>query len=145
MGEIKTISVERGATTLPTAGNTKHLFTVSDYIRVHKILGVVTTDIQAQANDMKLVATGTTGAAVDLCVAGETNGDAIGTMYSVTGDFSDALIQATSSAMETDTETPPFIVAPGYIDVHCAATNTGAIKWTIIYSPVMASATVSAA
>jgi len=35
-------------------------------------------------------------------------------------------------------------VAPGFIDVHCAATNTGAIKWTLIWSPVMASATVSA-
>ena len=146
MSEIKTFSIERGATTLPAgggAGALKALFTVSDFIRVHSIIGVVTTDIQAQANAMKLVANPTVGADVDLCAAGETNGDVIGTMYGITGTPANALVQATSGAMLAQAD--PVLVAPGTIDIHCVATNSGAAKWTIVYSPVMASATVKAA
>jgi hypothetical protein len=145
MSEVKIYTCERGNGNIAQAGLLP-LFPVSDYIRVHAILGVVTdTEIQAQANDAKLVANPTTGADVDLCVAAETNGDAIGTMYTITGDFSDALIPTTSGAVETTDYKIPFIVAPGTIDMHCVASSTGKVKWTLIWSPVNASASVSAA
>jgi len=88
-----------------------------------------------------LTSTPTVGAQVDLCTALETNGDHVGTMYTITGTLANPMVATTSGAVPSQT---PVVVAPGFIDLHCAATNTGAIKWTIIYEPIMASATVSA-
>lgn len=144
MSEVKIYTCERGASNT-AQGGLLSLFTVSDYIRVHGILGVVTVGLEAAANDAKLVANPTTGADVDLCAAVETNGDVAGTMYTITGDFSDAMLPTTSGAVETTDYEVPFIVAPGTIDMHCVGSKTGKVKWTLLWSPINANASVVAA
>ena len=143
--EIYVQSCERANGDIAQTGQTA-LFTVSDYIRVHAILGVVETEaIGGGANAMKVLSNPTTGADVDLCVATDIDADVVGTMYTITGDFSDALIITTSGAVETTDYEVPFIVAPGTIDMHCAASKDGKVTWTLIWSPVNASASVVAA
>jgi hypothetical protein len=55
------------------------------------------------------------------------------------------MIAVTSGATETTDYEEPFIVAPGTIDMSCAASSTGKVTWTLIWSPVRASASVVAA
>ena len=39
----------------------------------------------------------------------------------------------------------PVVVPAGTIDLNCAASNTGAVKWSLWYIPLDAGATVTAA
>lgn len=146
MSEVVRYTTERAAADLPQTTQSA-LFTVSDYITVHYILGVVSgTAIQNQANDTKLVANPTTGTDTDICAVLDIANDALGQIYTVTGDFSDAMVDGGAvGAVEGETSLQSFIVAPGTIDLNCAASNTGKIKWTIVWSPIMANASVTAA
>lgn len=134
---VKQYRVQRAAASLPQTAQTAY-FTVSGRVRILDIIGEVTTIIQNATNNMKLVANPTVGADVDLCAALDIDNDAVGTMYSITGDFSDAMIAITSGAIETDSmmEKRGIIVAAGTIDVACDASKTGATKWTVIYEPI---------
>jgi len=125
---------ERLASTLPqTAQGT--LFRVTGRVKVYLILGEVTVVIQNQANNTKVVSNPTVGADVDLCAVLDIANDAVGTMYKVNGDFSDALLSQTSGAFE-DAKDYPVIVTDGTIDLSCAASNTGEVKWTLHWIPV---------
>lgn len=129
--------VHRGATTLPQTTQSA-LFRVTGRCHV-KIIGEVTTAIQAQANATKLVANPTSLADVDLCATLDINGDAVGTNYSETGDVSQAMVESTSGVIETSptaNTNMPVVVPEGTIDLSCAASNTGAIKWTVLYWPI---------
>jgi hypothetical protein len=48
---------------------------------------------------------------------------------------------ATTSGAGVYQAAPVFVTA-GTIDLNCAATNTGAVKWTIEYEPIDSGATV---
>jgi len=127
----KLVIVEKAAASLPqsTAGV---LFTVTGRIILHHIIGEVTTVIQNQANNTKLVANPTVGADVDLCAVLDIDNDAVGTMYNITGTLANAMVATTSGAMIAQASS--IIVADGTIDLNCAASNTGEIKWTIHYT-----------
>jgi len=107
------------------------------------IFGQVKTAIQAQTNSIKLIANPTTGADVDMCAALDIDGDAVATMYHMTGDLSDALIASTSGAAETIGDYKPLIVDVGTIDLNATASNTGAIEWTVVYEPVDSGARIT--
>jgi hypothetical protein len=125
--------VERPKANLPQSAAAP-IFTISGgNVIIYSIIGEVdTTAIQAQANNMKLISNPTTGADVDLCAVLDIDGDAVGTMYHITGTLADALIATTSGAFGLQND--PIIVAPGTIDLSCSASNTGKIKWTVFYS-----------
>jgi hypothetical protein len=143
--EVYIQSCERAAANLP-ASTSEALFTISDYIRVHRIVGVCTVEIQNQACTMKVTANPTTGTDTDLCVGIDIDSHTVGSLYTVMGDFSKMMITTDAvGAIETVENAMPFIVAPGTIDIDCSATNTGKIKWTLIWEPVAASASVVAA
>lgn len=129
--------------TLP-ATTTGTIFTVAGgKVAVTSIVGEVTTVIQTQANAIKLVATPTTGTVNDLTATVESSAAAVGSLFAAQGLAADALVKSTGGGVSTLRQ--PIIVAIGTIGVNAAATNTGAIKWTLTYVPLDDGATVTAA
>lgn len=134
--------VERATATLPQTAQGA-LFTVTGRITIAKIIGEVTTIIQAQATNIKLVSDPTVGADVDLCAVVDINADAVGTMYNITGTVGDAMIATTSGAMQTQ---PNWLeCSAGAIDLSADASSTGSIKWTIHWIPIDEGSTLIAA
>lgn len=118
------------------------LFTIAGgRIRVVGIYGEVTTVIQTQANNTKLIANPTVGADVDLCAVNDITGDAVGTIYSITGTLANAMVATTSGAVTNQAN--DVLVAAGTIDLSCAASSTGATKWVLQYIPIDLGVTVS--
>jgi hypothetical protein len=126
-------STQRKTQTLPQTGTTK-LFTVTGNVIIDQIIGEVTTVIETQANATKLVANPTVGADVDLCVALDISADALGSTYNITGTLTDALVNVPGGAGVL--AGGKVLVHDGTIDLNCAASNTGSIKWTVHWTPV---------
>ena len=135
----------RGAASLPQSTASAIFKVQGGKVQVLGIFGEVTTVMQTQTNNVKLIADPTTGADVDLCATLDCTADAVGTMYHITGDLSDALIADTSGAAEALADYQPVIVAPGDIDLSCSASSTGAAKWSVLWRPLDPGARVVAA
>ena len=133
---------ERTTATLPQT-TTDALFTISTgRILVYQILGEVTTAIQNQANNTKLTLNVGTGTDVDICAVLDIANDEVGTLYGVTGTFANAMLGA-GQALQG--QTIPFVLKPGDINLDCAASNTGSVKWTLFWVPLDDGAYVAAA
>lgn len=133
---------ERDSAALPQTTDEALFRITGGKVRILAITGEVTTVIQTQANNTKLKFNPAgTGADVDLCAVLSTTADAVGTLYTITGDFSDAM-QESLWAAESDKTMEPggVILGPGDIELDCAASNTGEVKWTVEWEPVDGSA-----
>lgn len=135
--------VHRAAATLPQT--TAHaLFTITGgRVLVTSIIGRVTTVIQTQANDTKLVGTPTTGTAADLCAVLNISADAEGDLYGITGIPGDAMIGASGNVQGMTVK--GVVLQPGTLDLDCAASNSGEVEWTLHYVPIDPGAVVVAA
>lgn len=133
--------IEKTAANLPQTTQSAYFTVTGGKVLITQIVGEVTTEIQAQANNIKLIANPTVGADVDLCAIVDINADAVGTIYNITGTLSDAMIATTSGAVQA--QLAAIIVAAGSIDLYCSASNTGATKWTLHYIPLDSGATVT--
>jgi hypothetical protein len=130
-GVLLGVKVDKASATLP-ASTVQTLFTITGgRILLTSIVGEVTTIIQAQANATKLVATPTVGTAVDLCATLDITGDEVGCLYGITGTFATAMVGANAGA--TPAQANGIIIPIGTIKLSCAATNTGATKWSMTY------------
>ena len=126
--------VDRATAALPQTA-TGTLFTVSGgRILLTGIVGEVTTVIQTQANNTKLVHTPTTGSAVDLCAVLNISAKEVGTLFGITGLFSDALVGANAGAGVMPRN--PVVLPIGNLGLSCAASNTGSVKWSITWVPL---------
>ena len=96
-------------------------------------MGEVTTAIETQANNTKLKLNPTTGSDVDLCAVLDITADAVKTQYVCTGTLANALVSTIGVALLQAT---PWILDVGDIELDCAASNTGQVKWFITYSPL---------
>lgn len=137
------IKVDRATAVLPqtTSGT---LFTVAGgRVLVTNITGEVTTVIQTQANNTKLVATPTTGTAVDMCAVLDISADEVGCLYTITGLPSDAMYGPNAGLGQVMSR--GLVVPIGTIKLSCAASNTGSVKWSITYLPWDDGASVVAA
>jgi len=135
--------VDRATATLPQT-TASALFTVAGgRVAITSIIGEVTVAIQNQANNTKLTSAPTTGTAVDICAVLNTAADEIGCLYGISGLNSDALIGLNAGALPGQVR--DVIVPIGSINLDCAASNTGSVKWTLFYVPIDAGATVVAA
>jgi hypothetical protein len=119
------------------------LFTVTGKIMIVDIIGEITTVIETKANDTKLIANPTVGADVDLCAVLNISADAVGSHYNITGTLANALVNVPGGAGVGQADR--VIVHEGTIDLSCAASNTGAIKWTLHWIPIEEDADVVAA
>lgn len=135
--------VDRATAALPqtTAGA---LFTVAGgTVAILGIVGEVTTIIQNQANNTKLTANPTTGTSVDICAVLDTANKEAGCLFGITGTFATAMVGANAGA--TVMCATPVVVNIGTIDLDCAASNTGSVKWSIWYVPLEDGAYIEAA
>ena len=130
---LKGVQVNRDSATLPQGTDGALFNVVGGRVTITQILGEVTTAIQNQANDTNLVAIPTGGAASDLCDTLDIADDGVGTMYSITGTVGTAM---QDDAGVVPDQTVPLIVKPGTISLDCDASNTGEVKWSVIYIPV---------
>lgn len=125
------------------------LFTIAGgNIQLLEIIGEVTTVIETQTDNTKLVFNPTaTGASTNLCANLDITADAVGTLYSITGVIADAMKSTTVLfvAPADNLPWPGIILAPGDIELDVGATNTGSIEWHIVYRALEAGATVVAA
>lgn len=142
------LRITRPTENLPQTTDTT-LFTITGgKILVLAIVGEVTTVIQTQANNTKLKFNPSgTGSDTDLCTALNISADAVGTLYATTGDFSDALqesggVWALEAPMLANEQ--GFVLGPGDIELDCAASNTGQVKWALMYIPLDEEAYVTA-
>jgi hypothetical protein len=137
------VATARATAALPQTAQAP-LFTVTGgRIAVLGIIGEVTTVIQTQANNTKIVANPTTGTDVDLCAVLSITAKEVGTLFGITGTFADAMVGAAAGA--TVLPDRPVVVSIGSIDLNCAASNTGSVKWLLLWLPIDAGATVAAA
>lgn len=133
--------VQRPTATLPQTA-VGALFTVAGgRIAIMSIIGEVTTVIQTQANNTKIVHDPTAvGSNVDLCAVLSITAKAVGTLFGISGVFADAMLSGLAIPGMA-----PVIVQAGTIALDCAASNTGSVKWTIRWMPLDVGATVVAA
>lgn len=135
--------VSKGAAAIAGA-NTKDLFTVSGgRVLVLGVLGTVTTAIQNQTCNTKIVANPTTGAEGDLSGTVNIANLAINTKYGIPGPTiaANAVVSTAGAPMHS----AGLLVDEGVIGVNTSADNTGAMKWDIWYIPLDAGATITAA
>jgi len=134
--------VERATADLPASG-AGTLFTVTGNIIVTDIVGEVTTIVQDQACNIKLIANATVGADVDMCAAVSAQAAAVGSTFGITGTLANAMVKTAGGAGQA--QAARQIVHEGAIQLHTTATNTGKIKWTLHYIPLTPTSTVVAA
>lgn len=132
----------RATATLPATAQTA-LFTVTGRVRITSIIGEVTTIVQTQACNAKLVANPTVGTDVDMCAVLDITAAAVGAQFSITGTLANALVKTTSGVGVA--QAASLLILPGTIDLSTSATNTGAVKWRVEYVPVDAGARIFAA
>lgn len=135
--------VDRATATLPQTA-TGALFNITGgRVLVTDITGEVTTVLGATATNAKLVSTPTTGTAVDLCAVLAVASKEVGTLFGITGLFSDAMVGANAGASVAPRN--GVVIPIGSIGLNTSASNTGSVKWSITYVPLDNGATVTAA
>lgn len=133
-------NIEERATQAPPQTADEALFRITGYVRIRSIIGIVTTAIGAVANATKLKHNPSgVGSDVDLCATLDITGDAVGTVYSITGVLATAL-KSTSlwAVVQADNiAAHGMILGPGDIELDCAGSSgTGSIKWIVEWEPV---------
>ena len=135
--------VDRATATLPQTAQSA-LFTITGgRVLVTSIVGQVTTVLGATATNAKLVANPTTGTDVDLCAVLAIASKEAGTLFGITGLFSDAMVGANAGA--TVLPRNPVVLNVGTLDLNTSASDTGSVKWSITYVPLDDGASVVAA
>jgi len=135
--------VDKAAAGLP-ATTVASLFTIAGgRVVILGIVGEVATTIQTIANATKLIANPTTGVDTDLCATLDISAKAVATLFGITGIFADALVGSGGGA--TILLQRPVVVAIGAIELSCAGTATGTVKWTCYYVPLDEGATLVSA
>ncbi len=134
--------VSKASAALPQTA-TGNLFTVTGgRVMVLQIMGEVTTIIQNQACNTKLSHDPDVGAAADICAVLDIANDAVGTNYGITGTVADAMVGASHAYLVA--QASPLILPAGVITLTTAASNTGAVKWDVLYIPIDEGARISA-
>lgn len=136
------VQVDRLTDDLPATA-AEALFNVhGGRVLVLKLIGEVTTIIQTQACNTKVTINPTTGTSGDVASNLDISADEVGTHYIVEGDGT-ALV-GVNAGSGWSAVANPWIAPIGTIDLETAATNTGKVKWTILYIPIDDGAYVTA-
>lgn len=126
--------VRRATASLPQTTAAAIFTVVGGAVEITQITGIVTTAIQNQLNNTKLIANPSAGTSVDMCAVLDIANDEAGTIYSITGTLANALAGTAAGAVAG--QATPVIVQTGTIDLSCSASNTGAIRWIVKYRPL---------
>lgn len=144
MGLTKATLGQRVDRSTANLTNALPLFTVAGgRVQVNLILGEVTTVMETKTINLKLQANPTTGTTNDLCGNLDMTAKEAGTLLTITGTASDALVAGSSGGVKG--QNVPVVVAIGAIEAAVGATHTGSIKWSLWYVPLDDGASVTAA
>lgn len=129
------VQVIRTTSALPATTDLT-LFTVTGgKIVVTSIVGTVTTVIQSQANAVKLKSVPTTGTSKDISGTFDVNAMEVGGLLSLDGTTLATALSGTNAGAALVGRGGGILVPIGSIKLNTAATNTGAIQWTLTYYP----------
>lgn len=130
----------RAAAALPQT-DTDVLFTVTGTVKLVNIQGLVTEAIGNVANNTKL-----THGVTDICAVLDIDNDGVGTRYSITGTFANAMVE-TASAVPVAVQATELVLPAGNLIIDCAGSDggDGRVSWSVEYLPLTDGATVTAA
>src|SRR5882757_10559377 len=129
------IKVDRVTSTLP-ASTDLTIFTVSGgRVILTSLVGEVTTIIQAQANAIKIKSVPTTGTSKDISGTLDINAFEVGALISLDGTALSTALSGTNAGAALSLTRGGLVIPIGGIKLNTAATNTGAIKWSMTYVP----------
>lgn len=137
--------VDRATATLPQGAAAAIYNIVGGRVLMTAIVGEVTVAIGG-ANATKLVANPTVATAgdTDLCATVDIDTCDIGDLLSITGTPGDAMLVAHKGAVQT-MGPHGVIMQTGTLDLNCAGSVAGSVKWTLFYIPIDDGAYVTAA
>lgn len=132
--------VERAAATLPATG-TQTIFTVTGgRILLTTLVGETVTATGATATTITINAVGSVnGLTTALATATDYTSKSVGTEFAFSTLGGAAVV---GGAFNQNNET---VLTPGTIQIVTSATNTGTVKWTLMFIPLDDGATVTAA
>lgn len=139
------IAVARATATLPATA-TGNIFTVSGgRIAVVSLVGEVTTAVQNQACTLAIGTAPTvgTGSTTAMGTASSIIAAPIGTHFGTNPGGATAVDLSTQAGVAMPSA--PFVVNIGNITITTSATNTGSVKWDLVYIPLDVAAQVVAA
>lgn len=144
------VKVSRATAVLPQSVAAPIFTVAGGRVLITGLVGEVTTIIQAQADATKVTANPTVGSDVDLCATVDITGLEVGGKLALQPDldatpFSVALAKQLAGAIPFGLAQRAILVAAGTIDLSCAASNTGSVKWDLTYVPLDVGAAVTAA
>ena len=113
-------------------------------VLVTQIIIEVTTIIQAQITNFKLLSNPTTGTTVDLCANLDINADEVGTLYTIAGAPGTALQRGESGSVP-GMGVNGVVVAVGAIEAISSVDSTGSASAQIWYIPLDDGAAIAAA
>jgi hypothetical protein len=129
------IKKDRTTSSLPATGDLSIFTITGGRIIVTSIVGEVTTIIQAQANAIKLKSVPTTGTTKDISGTLDINAYEVGALISLDGTALSTALSGTNAGAALSMRGGGIVVPIGAIKLNTAATNTGAIKWSLTYIP----------
>jgi hypothetical protein len=138
-------AVSRATATLPQTA-TGNIFVVSGgRIALRALYGEVTTVLGATVTSLGIGVTPTVGSAANTLLANSTavTSAAVGTH--LVANPGGALGLDTSNQAGVVLQSAPFLVPIGNITITTTASDTGSVKWDILYTPLDAAAVVTAA
>ncbi len=136
-------NVTKTSTSALTTGT---LFNWAGSIQILSIIGRVTTVIETAATTCKLGIQADALTIQDMCATLDLNAFAVGTMLGITGTYADAMTGTT--AVPTRAPMTPInatCITSGIIKVTYGAASTGVIVWELLWVPLNAAGTVTAA
>jgi hypothetical protein len=132
------IKVDRAAAVLPATGN-QTLFTITGRIILTTFIAEVTTVMSATATNLKWTLVPTSGiTAVDLTANVAVTSLAVGNEVALT------TLGAAASTGGIITQNNELVLVPGILRATTDATNTGAVKYSLLYFPLDDGASVVA-
>jgi len=139
-------TVLRTAASLPQTAQTPYFTVSGGRVLITSMIGEVTTAIQAQATTVQLIATPTTGTAVNLSGStGDINGKEIGATIALPATATTGALLVSNAGANVTPLGYYTVVRTGTIDFKTGASSTGATKWLLTYVPLDDGASVVAA
>jgi hypothetical protein len=140
------IKVSRATAALPQSA-TGNIFTITGgRIFVFALIGEVTTALGATATTLKVSSLPTIGSSLDLCTALTVTSFAAGVHFSLPSAAGSALVSDTGTgAGVQDIATSPWMLPAGAITITTSASDTGSVKWDVVYVPLDDGVQVAAA
>lgn len=129
------LKVDRPTATLPQTAQGALFSVTGGRVILTSIVGEVTTALGATVTNASLIANPAgAGTDVPLCAVLAVTSKELGTLFGITGLFSDAMVGANAGA--TVIPRNPVVLAVGGIDLLTSASNTGSVKWSVTYVPL---------